>query len=435
MKSLKTFFLPIFFWTISFSILGQVNKKLDDPKSWEVHNREVSFNNGVIHLNSNPGDGILWLKGSDFQNGTIELDIKGKNKIGASFVGVAFNGKNNSIFDVVYFRPFNFQNPEKQNHMVQYIAMPHLDWKALRENHPGKYETHIAPAPVPNDWFHVKLEINYPKVDVYVNRSATPTFTVEEQINVSGHGKIGLWVGESSEGWFKNISIKQKKMENYTRILMDVAHNQVFWNDPKSMKLENEKIGRVYMMTEELFKTSRAINATVDYAKGEIDSNMLSDIDILYIHIPKKQYTKKEVKAIHRFIDDGGSLFIIMDSDYWSSLSETNVNDLIAPYGIQYGGAIPDKLAGGHTIKGEIHDKPLKISYHEARKVIGGTPFVYGNELGKAYPSGTFTKTKKGGKIVAMGEAMTSLYMTSWQGVDDYQCQEFMKDVFSWLKK
>lgn len=434
MKSIFAGFLLVALSAIPLTITGQTYKSLDDPNRWEVHNRNVSFNNGVIHLDNNRGDGVLWLKGSDFQNGTIELDIKGKNNPGASFVGVAFNGKNNSIFDAVYFRPFNFSNPEKKEHMMQYIAMPHLDWKRLRNNHPGKYENPISPAPNPDDWFHVKLEINYPEVNVYVNRSDTPSLIIEEQINVSGHGKIGLWVGENSEGWFKNISIKENKMDSFTRILMDVGHDQVFWNDPKSMSIESEKIERVYMMTEELYKTSKKINGIVDYAYGEIDKDILAGSDILFIHIPKKGYTENEAKAIHKFIDKGGSLFIVMDSDYWSSLSETNVNELIAPYGIQYGDAIPDKLSGGHTIKGEIHDKPLKISYHEARKVLGGTPFCYGDELGKAYPAGAYATTKKGGKIVVMGEAMVSLYMTSWEGVDDYQCQEFMQDVFSWLK-
>ena len=37
------------------------------------------------------------------------------------------------------------------------------------------------------------------------------------------------------------------------------------------------------------------------------------------------------------------------------------------------------------------------------------------------------------GRIVVMGDGMTSLYMTSWEGVQDYQCQEFMQDVFRWL--
>jgi hypothetical protein len=42
---------------------------------------------------------------------------------------------------------------------------------------------------------------------------------------------------------------------------------------------------------------------------------------------------------------------------------------------------------------------------------------------------------EKGGKVVVMGDGMVSLYMTSWEGVQDYQCQEFMQAVFRWLLK
>jgi hypothetical protein len=44
-------------------------------------------------------------------------------------------------------------------------------------------------------------------------------------------------------------------------------------------------------------------------------------------------------------------------------------------------------------------------------------------------------EVKNGGRIVVMGDGMVSLYMTSWEGVQDYQCQEFMQDVFRWLLK
>jgi len=40
---------------------------------------------------------------------------------------------------------------------------------------------------------------------------------------------------------------------------------------------------------------------------------------------------------------------------------------------------------------------------------------------------------KNGGRVIVMGDGMVSLYMTSWKGVDDYQCAEFMHDVFRWL--
>ena len=45
----------------------------------------------------------------------------------------------------------------------------------------------------------------------------------------------------------------------------------------------------------------------------------------------------------------------------------------------------------------------------------------------------TYKKLKNGGKIIVMGDGMVSLYMTSWDNVNDYQCSEFMHDVFKWL--
>jgi hypothetical protein len=66
--------------------------------------------------------------------------------------------------------------------------------------------------------------------------------------------------------------------------------------------------------------------------------------------------------------------------------------------------------------------------------VEGGTPFAYSNAPDES-PFGVFVETNGGGKVVAMGEGMVSRYMTSWQGVNDYQCAEFMNDVIGWLLK
>ena len=176
----------------------------ENPENWSVYNREVSFNNKVIHLDAQQGDGLLWLKSSSFTNGNIELDIKGKNAPGQSFVGIAFHGQDNSTFDGIYFRPFNFKNPERNSHSVQYIAMPDNDWSALRNAYPGKYENSVQPVPNPDDWFHATIEIQYPIVKVYVNGSSTPTLEIK-QISNRQTGKVGLWVGNGSEGWFKNI--------------------------------------------------------------------------------------------------------------------------------------------------------------------------------------------------------------------------------------
>jgi hypothetical protein len=219
------------------------------------------------------------------------------------------------------------------------------------------------------------------------------------------------------------------------RICIDVAHQQRFWDDPADMAGKDAKqIERVKYMTGELTKTATVVNASLSYLKKEITPKDLEGCDLLFIHIPSTKYTPGEVSAISKSITSGASLFVVMDQDMWSTLEQTNVNDLIRPFGIQFGGEGPDAQAGGHTNAGPITDKRLKISYHGARTVTGGTPFAF-NDRSDANPFATFKEVEKGGKVVVMGDGMVSLYMTSWEGVQDYQCQEFMQDVFRWLLK
>jgi hypothetical protein len=213
---------------------------------------------------------------------------------------------------------------------------------------------------------------------------------------------------------------------------IDVAHQQRFWADPADV--DEKRVARVKYMTGEMLKTAAAVDASLSYWKKDIAPDGLRGCDLLFIHIPSAKYTPGEVGAITKYITGGGSLFLVMDQDTWSTLDQTNVNDLIRPFGLQFGGESPDSQSGGHTKAGLITEKSLKISYHGARTVTGGTPFSF-NDRSDANPFGTFVDVKNGGKIVVMGDGMVSLYMTSWEGVQDYQCQEFMQDVFRWLLK
>ena len=220
-----------------------------------------------------------------------------------------------------------------------------------------------------------------------------------------------------------------------SRICMDVAHQQRFWHDPAEMAgMDAKVIERVKYMTGEFVKTATSVDARLSYLKKEVTPKDLEGCDLLFIHIPSAKYTSGEVSAISKYLASGGSLFLVMDQDMWSTLEQVNANDLIRPFGIQFGGESPDSLAGGHTKAGLVTDKSLKISYHGARTVTGGTPFCF-NDRSDAHPFGTFMEVQNGGKVIVMGDGMVSLYMTSWEGVHDYQCQEFMQDAFRWLLK
>jgi hypothetical protein len=220
-----------------------------------------------------------------------------------------------------------------------------------------------------------------------------------------------------------------------SRICMDVGHKQKFWRDPAdAADMDVKGIERVKYMTAEFAKSATAVNASLSYLKKEVTAKDLEGCDLLFIHIPSAKYTPGEVRAISNYITGGGSLFVVMDQDMWSTLEQTNVNELIRPFGMQFGAESADSLAGGHTNAGPVTDKRLKISYHGARTVTGGTPFCF-NDRSDADPFGAFKEVGNGGKIIMMGDGMVSLYMTSWEGVQDYQCQEFMQDVFRWLLK
>lgn len=162
----------------------------------------------VVYLTAASGDGLAWIDEVELSTGTIELEIKGKNAPGRSFVGIAFHGHDNATFDAVYLRPFNFQNTERRSHSLQYVSMPDHDWSNLRNNHPGKYEAALDPAPAPDSWVKLKLVIDGKSVSTFVNDAADPAVTVE-LLNDRIAGKIGLWVGNGSDGWFRSLKVTQ----------------------------------------------------------------------------------------------------------------------------------------------------------------------------------------------------------------------------------
>jgi hypothetical protein len=186
--------------------------KLAEGNGLKVFNRTAgSLRDGArsgIRLGEAPGDGVAYLEGSEFANGIIELDIRGKDVPQQSFVGIAFHGVDRAAYDAVYFRPFNFkaEDPARRVRAVQYISHPTYTWDKLRAEHPGKYENAVTPVPDPNGWFHVRVVVASPKVSVFVEDAKEPSLIITK-LSERGKGLIGLWVGNTSGGDFANLSL------------------------------------------------------------------------------------------------------------------------------------------------------------------------------------------------------------------------------------
>ncbi|MFC1661955.1 hypothetical protein ACFL3S_10995 [Gemmatimonadota bacterium] len=180
---------------------------------WTLHNRgvEIRTEGGEVHavFDGRPGDGAAWLDELQLENGEIEIRIRGKNVPQRSFVGIAFRGLDDEIYDAVYFRPFNFlaDNPVSRSHSVQYVSHPDHTWARLREEHTGTYENSLSNPPDPDGFFRVRIVLEKPQVRVFVNDEAEPCLVVEELTDRRG-GRIGLWMGNNSDGTFADLEVR-----------------------------------------------------------------------------------------------------------------------------------------------------------------------------------------------------------------------------------
>ena len=206
---------------VMIACTSYAQKKIDfrTLSQFTAENRKIEtvVENGrpVIKMNEAPGDGLAILNDVTFDNGTIEFDVKGRNVMQESFVGIAFLIQDRTTYDAIYFRPFNFMNADtaRRRRAVQYISQPAFPWETLREKHPGKYENKVTPVPNPDDWFHARVVVDGKKVSVFVNQSPLPSLEVVRLTDVQT-GKVALWVGNGSNGSFANLvitDIPQKK--------------------------------------------------------------------------------------------------------------------------------------------------------------------------------------------------------------------------------
>jgi hypothetical protein len=152
----------------------------------------------------------IWLTGTDFSYGTIEVDIRGRNEFLHSFPGIAFHAADTSKnYDVVYFRPFNFRHsdPVRRTWSVQYCSLPDYSYDRLRKEFTGQFESEILPDPKPEDWIHARIVISTDSIKVYVNGMDKPSL-VTKNLQSRASGQIGLWVDYTTAD-FANLTIKK----------------------------------------------------------------------------------------------------------------------------------------------------------------------------------------------------------------------------------
>lgn len=206
--------LFLLFLAAASSGFGQTYHLSEQLKSNEltVINRVISmYETQGVELDARKGDGLAILENITFENGTIQLDIKGENNPGRSFIGLAFNIENDSTYEAVYFRPFNFvaEEPVRRSHMAQYIYHPTYTWRKLRTDRTGEFEGEMVSPPDPDDWFTIEIKITETTVVASVVGQSAPVLEIDRLSELKSD-KIALWVGFGSSGRFKNLRVSNE---------------------------------------------------------------------------------------------------------------------------------------------------------------------------------------------------------------------------------
>src|SRR5262249_16031063 len=155
---------------------------------------------------------VVWIEGTNFTDGTIEVDVRGRDVQQQSFGGVAFHRKDDNTYESVYVRPFNFRatDPERHQHAVQYMAVPDYHWPRLRKEFPNEFERPVDASLGPTDWVALRVVVNGSKVQVFAGAVKTATLEARK-LGAASAGQIGLWVGNNSDGDFANLRFTPAK--------------------------------------------------------------------------------------------------------------------------------------------------------------------------------------------------------------------------------
>jgi hypothetical protein len=166
---------------------------------WQAHGNAMfisreAFPNGILQVTSESEQGFVALKGKQFDNGTIEFDIK---PVGEEMPGIRFRQKNGDTADMLYFR-VSPDCPASQD-CLQYV--PIINGRVLWDVYP-QYQ---AAAPFrENEWNHIRLVISGKRMNVFVNGRTEPSLRVG---HLEGEAAIGAIAFEGT-AYYANLTLE-----------------------------------------------------------------------------------------------------------------------------------------------------------------------------------------------------------------------------------
>jgi hypothetical protein len=155
--------------------------------------------------------------GTDFHNGTIEVEVAGAPRAGApedsrGFIGLVFRAQDHGARgENIYARPTNGRAEDqlRRNHSTQYESIPDFPWHRLRKESPGVYESYVDLEA--GAWTKMKIVVSGTKAQLYVNSADQPCLIVNDLKLGDTRGQIALWAHSTTDAYFSNLKVSSAK--------------------------------------------------------------------------------------------------------------------------------------------------------------------------------------------------------------------------------
>ena len=165
----------------------------------------------MYSLSPRSGSGVAWVEGTDFRAGTIEVDVRGRESLQQNYVGIAFHRKNDTTYEAVFLRPFNFRaaDPVHKHHAVQTSRCRSLIFRTSATSFPRNSKTPSTPQSCRPTGSSSASLLKAAKFD-FCGTATEVTLEVRKLRQLNG-GQVGLWVGNVSGGDFANLVVTATK--------------------------------------------------------------------------------------------------------------------------------------------------------------------------------------------------------------------------------
>ena len=192
-------------------------QSIDRLEGKNVSVTQTSFKGrGAVQLiaapNADNATSYAVLKDQLFRDGIIEVDLAGQPAADAGegargFIGIAFRMQADGRYEYIYLRPTNGRADDqvRRNHSTQYSSHPDFDFARSRKEAPEKYESYVDLQP--GVWTKYRIEVQGRTARLYVNGTAQPCLIVNDLKLAPNQGRVALWVGPGTEGYFANLKI------------------------------------------------------------------------------------------------------------------------------------------------------------------------------------------------------------------------------------